>query len=173
MKLVECEIPYASALDREFIESAYFTNCYRVSLDRKGISVVDIFFAIFAHHPIWLKGILMVRNRIASLCGLDAADASEMLHFEKRNKYHVGDKIGVWPIFVLTDTELIAGRDNKHLDFRLELLKLTENKSESVTVSTVCKVHNVFGKIYLTVIIPFHKWGIRRLISHAILSGRL
>jgi hypothetical protein len=85
----------------------------------------------------------------------------------------VGDKIGVWPIFALTETELVAGRDNKHLDFRVSVLKETDGGTASVVVSTLCTVHNAFGKLYLFVIIPFHKWGVRRLMRRAIMAGRL
>lgn len=173
MKVVECEVPPTSELGSEFIESADFVNGYRVPLGHGDANVIDVFFAIFGHYPMWIKAILMARNRLASWCGLDAASASELRHFQNKKHYRVGDKIGVWPIFTLTPSELIAGRDNKHLDFRLSLLKSANSEPDSVTVSTVCKVHNTFGKIYLACVIPFHQWGIQRLISQAIRAGRL
>jgi hypothetical protein len=87
--------------------------------------------------------------------------------------YKVGDKIGPWPIFGLTEDELVAGRDNKHLDFRLSVLRETNGGSESAVISTVCTTHNAFGKLYLFFIVPFHKWGVQRLISRAMAAGRL
>jgi hypothetical protein len=173
MSVVECEIPRLSVLDRRFIETAYFRDSYRAPLSRTAASMVDIFLAVFAHHPMWMKIALMVRNRIASFCGLDAPTASEILSVEVKSSYRVGDKIGVWPIFSLTETELVAGRDNKHLDFRLSVLKATDGETASVIVSTVCVVHNTFGKVYLYFVVPFHKWGVRRLLSNAIIAGRL
>jgi hypothetical protein len=77
------------------------------------------------------------------------------------------------PLFALTATALVAGRDNKHLDFRLPVLKVTEGVTTSVVVSTVCTVHNLFGKVYLFFVVPFHKWGVQWLISKAISAGRL
>jgi len=53
------------------------------------------------------------------------------------------------------------------------VLKSTEGETASVTVSTICLVHNTAGKIYLFFIVPFHRWGVRRLISAAIKAGRL
>jgi Protein of unknown function (DUF2867) len=173
MTVVECEIPSASVLDRRVIEAAYFRDSYRAPLSHASASVVDIFFGIFGHHPAWMKLLLIVRNRIASACGLDAPTASEILNPEIRSSYRAGDRIGVWPIFTLTETELVAGRDNKHLDFRLSLLKETDGGNASVVVSTICTVHNAFGKLYLFFVVPFHKWGVRRLISQAIAAGRL
>lgn len=173
MNVVECDIPSASVLDRRLIAAAYFRDSYRAPLRRTHASVVDIFLAIFAHHPMWMKILLIVRNRIASFCGLDAPTASEILNLEIRSRYGVGDKIGVWPIFSLTETELVAGRDNKHLDFRLSVLRMTGSETPSVVVSTICTVHNAFGKLYLFFIVPFHKWGLRRLIANALVAGRL
>jgi hypothetical protein len=173
INVVECDIPSASVLDRRLIDAAYFRDSYRVPLSRAGASVVDIFLGIFAHHPMWMKILLIVRNRIASVCGLDAPAAAEVMHPEFKSRYVVGDKIGVWPIFFLTETELVAGRDNKHLDFRLSVLRVADCEVASVVVSTICTVHNAFGKLYLFFIIPFHKWGVQRLISNAISAGRL
>ena len=173
MTIVECQIPSASVLDRRLIEAAYFRDAYRAPLSRTHASVVEIFFGIFGHHPGWMKFLLIVRNRIASFCGIDAPTASEIVNLEIRSSYRAGDKIGVWPIFTLTETELVAGRNNKHLDFRLSVLRVTDGETANVVVSTLCTVHNVFGKIYLFFIVPFHKWGVQRLISNAIIAGRL
>jgi hypothetical protein len=173
MTIVECDIPLASVLDRHVIEAAYFRDSYRAPLSRMDASIVDIFFAIFGHLPLWVKALLIVRNRMASFCGLDAPTASEILNTEFKSSYVVGDTIGVWPIFSLTGTELVAGRDNKHLDFRLSVLRETDGKAASVVVSTLCWVHNLFGRRYLFFIVPFHKWGLKRLMSSAIIERRL
>jgi Protein of unknown function (DUF2867) len=169
--VVECEIPSASGLDRCLIETAYFRDSYRATLSHPRASIVDIFFAIFGHHPIGLKLLLIVRNRLASLCGLEAPTAAEIMNIEVNGEYKVGDKIGVWPIFSLTENEIVAGRNNKHLDFRLSVLRQTED--QSVVVSTLCTVHNGAGKVYLFFIVPFHRWGVRRLLSRALAAGRL
>jgi hypothetical protein len=171
--VIECDVPALSTINRRLIETAYFRDSYRAPLTRPSASVTDIFFAIFGHHPLWMKLVLIVRNRIASLCGLDAPKASEILYVEINPSYSVGAKIGPWPIFSLSETELVAGRDNKHLDFRLSVLKETDGETASVVVSTLCWVHNGFGKVYLFFIVPFHKWGVRRLIARALGAGRL
>lgn len=173
MAVVECDIPSSTALDRRLIEIAYFRDSYRAPVSRPRASVIDIFFGVFGHHPMWMKLALVVRNYLASCCGLDTPTASEILHPDIKSSYRVGDKIGVWPIFSLTSTELVAGRDNKHLDFRVSVLKVIDGETASVVVSTLCDVHNRLGKIYLFFIVPFHKWGVRRLISNAVIAGRL
>ena len=173
MSVVECTVPSASALDRGVVDAAYFTDSYSAPLARSHASIAALFFALFGHHPTWVKNVLIARNRFASWCGLEVPTASEIINVEIKDSYNVGDKIGPWPIFALSENELIAGRDNSHLDFRLSILRTTENGGPRVVVSTICSVHNVFGKIYLLFIVPFHKWGVRRLIADAITSGRL
>ncbi len=173
MSLVECEVPAASVLDRSIIDAACFRDAYRAPLRRSDASVVDLFFAVLGHHPAWMKLALIVRNRLASLGGLAAPSASELLGAKRKSSYRVGDTIGVWSIFALSDTELIAGRDNHHLDFRLSILREAGGDQASVTISTICTVHNTFGKVYLFFIVPFHKWGVRWLIRAAIKAGRL
>ncbi|MDB5881673.1 MAG: hypothetical protein JWP43_1551 [Ramlibacter sp.] len=173
MSVEECEFPCASQLDRRWVEAAYFSDSYRVPLLDTRATVCEIFFAIFGHHPAWMKRVLMARNAIARWCGLDAPTASELVNIEARSRYSVGDKIGVWPIFALSETELVAGRDNKHLDFRLSVVKEADGGHGSVVVSTVCRVNNVFGRIYLLLIIPFHRWGMQILLARAMAAGRL
>ncbi len=173
MTVTPCDIPPESVLDRDVVEAAYFCDAYRAPLAQSQMSVTDIFSAVFAHHPMWMKVLLMTRNRIATWCGLDAPSAQEILNPQFKRDYANGDTIGVWPIFALTETELVAGRDNKHLDFRVSILKLKRGEAASVVVSTVCTVHNRFGKLYLFFVVPFHRWGVRRLMLRAICTGRL
>ena len=173
MIVVVCNLPLASVLDRRIVETAYFRDSYRAPLLNPRQGLVGIFFAIFGHHPGWMKALLIMRNWIASRCGLDVPAASDIMNASRKEHYQVGDTIGPWPIFSLTETELVAGRDNRHLDFRLSLLRVTHDDVPSVVVSTICSVHNWSGKIYLFFIVPFHKWGVKRLISKAMIAGRL
>ena len=173
MPIEECEVPALSLLDRRVVEGAFFRDSYRTPLVRKQASVVEVFFGVFGHHPLWMKSILIVRNRIASLCGLDTSTTAEIMNPQVKGSYSVGEKIGPWPIFSLTQGELVAGRDNKHLDFRLSVLKEGHGEAMSAVISTVCITHNAFGRLYLFCIIPFHKWGVKRLITRAVAAGRL
>ena len=171
--VVKCDVPTASVLDRSVVERAYFQDSYRAPLSHPRASVTDIFYAIFAHRPAWMNAVLIIRNKIASWCGLDAPAAAEILNVEIKDHFAIGDMIGPWPIFALSANELVAGRDNAHLDFRLSILKTIEGESANVVVTTICTVHNMFGKIYLFFIIPFHIWGVQRLITNAVNAGRL
>jgi hypothetical protein len=115
---------------------------------------------------------LIARNKAAALAGLEVPTNAEIVNMEKRDRYCVGDKIGPWPIFFLGPDELIAGRDNKHMDFRVSVMKVHDGTRPSVVVSTLCVVHNRFGQHYLSSVIPFHKFGLRRLMANALAAHR-
>ncbi len=173
MRIEACDLPAGSAIERRVADAAFFRDAYCAPLAHAQASVVDIFFAVFGHPSPWLKRLLIVRNRMATACGLDAPTPDEIMSPQRRCSYGVGDKIGPWPVFSLSEAELVAGRNNKHLDFRLSIFKHTDGDLASAVISTVCTTHNIFGKLYLLVIIPFHKWGVRHLMSRAIAAGRL
>ena len=65
----------------------------------------------------------MLRKWAASCVGLKVPTTADIMRPQIKERYVVGDKIGPWPIVHLNETELVAGRDNKHLDFRLSVLK--------------------------------------------------
>jgi hypothetical protein len=173
MNVVECDVPSVSVLSRELIERAYYRDSYRAPLTRKELGIVDIFLGIFAHHPRWMRLLLIVRNTVASLAGLNAPTASEILNVEIRDRYAVGEKIGVWHIFSLSENEVVAGGNDKHMDFRLSVLKMPDREGPSVVVSTICTVHNPAGKFYLFFVVPFHRYGVRKLMANALTARRL
>jgi hypothetical protein len=173
MHVTECDVPPGSALGLDLVRSAYFHDSYRVPLARRGLPIVEIFFALFGHTPRWMKALLITRNAIARRFGLEVPSATEILKPVVRTSYRVGEKIGPWPVFFIGDSEIVAGRNNKHLDFRLSVLRLTDGDAESVVVSTVCSVHNLAGKIYLFFIVPFHRTGVQSLLSNAVAAKRL
>jgi Protein of unknown function (DUF2867) len=173
MHVIECDVPSGSALSRELIGNAHFHDSYRAPLARPELGIVDIFFALFGHTPLWMKLMLIVRNAAAGLAGLEAPTVAEIMRPKISVSYSVGDKIGPWPIFFIDDNEIVAGRNNGHMDFRVSVLKAMDGDAMSVWVSTICTVHNVFGKIYLFFIIPFHRHGVQSLMSSAVVARRL
>jgi hypothetical protein len=173
MSVIECDVPASSALDRELVGHCDFRDSYRVPLSHPELGMVDIFFAVFGHTPRWMKAMLILRNAAARLAGLEAPTVAEIMKPEPRAAYRVGEKIGPWPVFFVGEDEIIAGRDNKHMDFRLSVLKARSGEAADVVVTTVCSVHNLFGRIYLFLIVPFHRTGVQGLLSRAVQAGRL
>jgi hypothetical protein len=94
MGIFECNVPRHSALCNDLIERADFRDACRAPLSRLDLSVVEIFFAIFARRPGWMNLMLIARNKVAALAGLEVPTTSELMNMEKRHRYFVGEKIG-------------------------------------------------------------------------------
>lgn len=173
MSVIECDVPASSALDRELVGHCDFRDSWRVPLSQSELGMAEIFFAVFGHTPLWMKAMLILRNALAKLAGLEAPTVNEIMKPEARAVYRVGDKIGPWPVFFVGENEIIAGRDNRHMDFRLSVLKRRDGDAVEVVVSTICSIHNLFGKAYLFLIVPFHRAGVQALLRRAVRAGRL
>ena len=87
VSVAECDIPADSSLDRRMLDAAQFCDSYRAPLCNGQASMGDIFFGIFGHHPIWIKTLLLFRNRIASGFGLDVPKSSDILHPIQQARY--------------------------------------------------------------------------------------
>ena len=90
MHVVECDVPFGSALGKDAISKAYFHDSYRVPLTKPGLTIVEIFFALFGHTPRWMKALLITRNAIARCFGLEAPTVAEILTPAVRASYGVG-----------------------------------------------------------------------------------
>lgn len=64
----------------------------------------------------------------------------------------VVDKVGIFPVETETNAELIAGFDDKHLNFRVAVL----SHDGQISLATWVAPHNIGGRIYLAAIMPFH-----------------
>jgi len=60
--------------------------------------------------------------------------------------------LGVFPVEIENSHELIAGFNDKHLDFRVSVI----SQDGQVFLATWVHPNNIGGQIYLKVILPFH-----------------
>jgi hypothetical protein len=52
--------------------------------------VIEIFFAIFAHRPVWMNLLLIARNKVAGFAGLETPTTSEILEHRKERSLYRG-----------------------------------------------------------------------------------
>lgn len=172
-RAVACEVPPDGPLRAAFLDGADHVDAHRVPLSRDDATVTEIFYAIFAHRPYWLRLLLVARNAAAASLRLQTTPASETLAPQIKTQHAVGGTIGGWTIYTLGDTELVVGRDNPHMDFRLSISKSRDAAAPSAVVATACKSNNAVGRAYLASILPFHERGLRMLLDNAVAAGRL
>jgi hypothetical protein len=173
MSVVECDVPRHSAVGKDLIERADFRDAYRAPLNRSDLSVVEIFFEIFARRPGWMNLMLIARNKAAALAGLEVPTTSEIMNMERRDRYLPAKRLDHGQSFLSARTNSLQAGTTSTLDFRLSIMKVHDGVRPSVVVSTLCMVHNKFGQYYLSCIIPVHKFGLRRLIASALAARRL
>src|SRR5262245_63708076 len=129
----------------------------------------EIYVAILGHLPWWARALIIVRNRLVSLFGLHAEPTARVWNPPIKDSYTPGDKILRFNLYSLDADEIVAGRDDKHLDFRVSVMKVVEEEgARNVVVSTLIFAHNLFGKTYLLFVLPLHRFGMRRLLAQAV-----
>lgn len=160
-------MPRHSAVGAGRIDCADFECAHRAPLSRPYARAEEIFRAVFGHRPPWLVMALMTRSRVGAWLGHDVSSAAEIRGEAETN----GARIAGWPVHFISDEELVAGRDNPHLDFRVSVMKAADHGS--AIISTVCWAHTAGGRAYLAMVAPLHRAGIQRLIAAAVRAGRL
>lgn len=173
MKARSCTFPKDSALSGPFVDTADHVDAFTVPLSDPNRSLPDLFNGIFAHRPYWLRLLLVTRNVAAKACGLATTPIRETLRPSVNAAPRVGETIGGWNIYTLAASELVVGRDNPHMDFRVSISKANAAIDPAVIVGTVCKTKNAMGRTYLAAILPFHTRGLRLLLDNAVSAGRL
>ena len=128
-------LPKDSAL-RRLIGDGDFVDCYGAD----AIITPRAAARIITDWPIWARALLGLRRAITAPFGLsnDGPDAA--------------DKVGPFPVESETPTELIAGFDDAHLNFRISVM----TKGDRVRLATWVHPHNLAGRAYLALIMPFH-----------------
>ena len=164
-----CGLPRASRLASSLARIDYM-NSFEVPSKAADRNLVDIYAAALGHLPKVFKQLLVIRSILVRPFGIAGVSHAELAQpIDIRREYAVGDRIGRWTLFAKHPNELITGADDKHLDFRVSVFR----DDARIVLSTAVMTHNAFGRAYLTMILPFHRYGVARLLDNAASSGRL
>ena len=128
-------LPAQSAL-RARIGPNDFMDCYMVASSLPPRAAAEI----ITNFPNWARVLLMIRRAATAPFGLENDAPTE------------GDAVGIFPVESETASELIAGFDDKHLEFRVSVI----SHDGRVYLATWVHPHNIGGRLYLATIMPFH-----------------
>jgi Protein of unknown function (DUF2867) len=165
-----CDLPVSSRL-RGALPHVDYLDSYTIPLARPDQSMLSIYAAALGHLPAVFRHLLVVRSilvRPFGIAGVSHRDLTQAIDLQK--SYAIGDKIGRWTLYEQGQHELITGADDKHLDFRVSVLR--EGRTR-VVLSTAVMTHNSFGRVYLATILPFHRYGVSQVLTNAATAGRL
>ena len=114
---------------------------------------------IFDHQAAWVGRLMRLRDAIMARFGVKTA----------RQLRRSGERrVSIFRIYQRETDEIILGEDDRHLDFRVSVLRSERSDSGHAVLmlSTVVHCHNRYGRLYLFAIRPFHRLvvmsGLRR-----------
>ncbi len=110
--------------------------------------------------PGWVNALMHVREiLIARPFGLRTGNSA------KNEQTSPRQKIELAPILYSNENELVMGEDDKHLYFRLSVLKINKGADTEIYLTTVVRYNNTGGKIYFALIRPFHRQVVRAMLK--------
>jgi uncharacterized protein DUF2867 len=140
------------------LAGAQFADAYSVAVDDRTLDARQAAERMFARNPRWLEALLRLRNVLVTPFGLKTSAENEPSN---------GGIIGLFPVLSESADRLVAGFDDRHLDFRVVV---DVERGQRVTATTVVKTHNLLGRVYLRTVLPFHRLIVRNMLQRAFLQ---
>jgi hypothetical protein len=144
--------------------SSHLADAYAIALPAAASTDPEVLARfMFAHQPAWIGKLMGVRDTIVGCFGLKTGKHLKTLEHTAR-----AERVGIFKIYSRSNTEIVVGEDDKHLDFRASVLC---SSGPTLTVSTVVHCHNLLGRVYLLVITPFHRMVVKASLRRAAQIG--
>jgi hypothetical protein len=124
---------------------------------------------IFSELPPWMAGLMKIRDAIVAGFGLKTT--KQLAAADAKNKEN---RVGIFKIYGKAPSEIILGEDDKHLDFRLSVLRLGSAPlpgKQRLILSTVVHCHNRLGRLYIFIVAPFHRLVVQASMRRAARMG--
>lgn len=116
MSIQTQSIPTCSEL-HAFASGADFSDCYVVPNPWPERSALDLFLQTVGNTPSWVKVLMHLRNRIVRFAGLK--NLGTLDEVKLGHVYRVGERVGIFTLLYSTESEVILGDLDKHLEVRL------------------------------------------------------
>ena len=163
-------LPASSLLNKTDQQYDYVDSYSSViELHRQSLRIEDVGKAFFSAPPSWVDNLFVIRDRIVRLFGLKTSGViNDRQPLLDNFKCEVGEQMGSFKVFSKNEREVILGKDDKHLDFRVSLFICAPSQvhGEELIVSTVVIFNSWLGQLYFLPVKQFH-----RLIVPTILKG--
>lgn len=144
------------AIDRDtLLAGAQFVDAFRIDIRDQALDARRAAERMMARQPRWAETLVSLRSLLVAPFGLKTSGASAATS---------RGMIGIFPVISETPDRLIAGFNDKHLDFRVVVDVAAPGQSRQVTLTTLVKTHNWLGRTYLAIILPFHRLIVRTLL---------
>lgn len=162
-------LPRESAIAKAYA-STNLADAYSIELPPGASSNPELLARfIFAHQAPWISSLMTVRDALVASFGLKTAKHLASLDTESGT-----GRLSIFKIYSTSPTEVILGEDDKHLDFRLSILCSGQSSlgaKRHLTLSTVVHCHNRLGRLYISLIAPFHRLVVQSNLRSAARVG--
>jgi hypothetical protein len=148
-------VPVDAAM-RALLPQARMSDAYRLVVNDGTLDAATAAYRIFGHIPWWIRAFMALRNQLVVPLGLKTGIDEEVR------------RIGYFPVISETPERVLLGLDDKHLDFRIvvDVLPLA-GAQRQVTTTTMVRTHNLLGRIYLVIVLPFHRVMVPAMLTQA------
>jgi hypothetical protein len=141
---------------RTLLAGAQFVDAYRIAINDTSLDARRAAQCMFERQPPWVEALLVLRNVLVAPFGLKTSGESEPAPH---------GIIGLFPVLSETPDRLVAGFDDSHLDFRVVVDVVPCDLGQQITATTLVLTHNLLGRLYLAIILPFHRSIVRALLQ--------
>lgn len=131
-----------------------FSDAFAIMVPGNGIDAREVAALAFSKLPDWAGWLLKIRNAAMRPFGLKTDEIGQGL-----------------PVLHESAEEVVVGLNDNHLDFRTQFrtdtIRLGADGPDLclITLTTIVRTHNRLGRIYLAVIMPFHRIVVRSLLK--------
>ncbi|MDO9416511.1 DUF2867 domain-containing protein [Pararhizobium sp.] len=129
------------------LPSADWADRFEIELPNGQLTPIEAARLAFAQSPGWVTALLAVRNRIVGPLGLKTGPRAAGVPV-----------IGLFPVISESDREAVLGFDDRHLNFRVVVdIRPNRANGQVIGLTTLVERKNLFGRIYLALVTPFHR----------------
>lgn len=169
-------LPAASALDQSSTNFDYVDSFQAEFTDKRDSIDIFVLGEMFVQPgPRWFEALLALRNKIASRFALKTSAKPHGTRPLGRQRWEIGEQVGIFRVFGKHQNELVLGEDDRHLNFRVSLLLCNDAVDPTrklYTVSTAVKFNNRLGRCYFAVVKPFHRLIVPLMIKRGLAKIR-
>ena len=154
-------VPTASLLFAA-LDRADFHDAYSAPLADPSLSPAEIALRVLGASPAWVERLMALRNWTVRRIGLKDVGTMRSGIDRPVRDLEVGDRLGIFQLFALTEDEILLGIDDRHLDVRVSVRRSVEMATPAAyTVSTAVYIKNWLGRLYMLPVGRIHPLVVR------------
>jgi len=165
-EVIAARTPGESAL-RSWLANADFHDAWSTPLRNGALTPTEIFLRASRTAPVWIGRLMALRNWVVRQIGLKDVGSMSDATGKAAQAYQIGDRLGIFTVMGRTENELLLGIDDSHLDVRVSVTKTGQRGAEECVVSTVVRVHNWIGRVYMAPVGRIHPLVVKATLRRA------